>query len=62
MNSKEKTPSDKKAETPDAPQSSSDQQKNDDAWWKELPLEKRKKIYEKTVIHQTDRTFFHSRY
>ena len=53
VNSQEKTPSERKTETPGTPQPSSDQpekkKKKDSDWWKKLSLEKQKKVYENTV-------------
>jgi histone-lysine N-methyltransferase SETD2 len=53
VNSQDKTPSEQKSATPGTPQASSDPQpekkKKDPDWWKKLPLEKQKTLYENTV-------------
>lgn len=57
VNSQEKTPSERKTETPNTPQPSADQpekkKKKDENWWKKLSLEKQKKLYENTVSLST---------
>ncbi|KAJ6122610.1 Histone-lysine N-methyltransferase H3 lysine-36 specific [Penicillium capsulatum] len=52
MNSQEKTPSERKTETPNTPQPSDQPEKKskkDENWWRKLPLEKQKKLYENTL-------------
>jgi len=49
-NAREKTPSERKTETPDTPQPSEQPEKRKERdWWKKLSLEKQMKIYENTV-------------
>ncbi|KAJ5736542.1 uncharacterized protein N7483_001667 [Penicillium malachiteum] len=52
INSQEKTPSERKSETPSTPQQPLDQpekKKREDDWWKKLDENKQRKVYENTL-------------
>ncbi|KAJ5641525.1 WW/Rsp5/WWP [Penicillium lividum] len=51
MNTQEKTPSERKSETPGTPQTSDrpEKKKREVDWWKKLDIQKQKKLYENTL-------------